>query len=316
MKEMLRRYLPLWIGIAVFGLAIGLPFGWGFSQFHHSSQVPREAAEPPAQAQSGQAQSPETYWGRLTTDPSAGGTLLLCLITAVLAGYTYRLFRATADLARDTRTASDAALTASTEGLLVARSALIATNRAWIHSPEVFVGSQPLLFYSKDRPSIGAQASVAIRITNVGNAPAIRVTMHTRLMAGMGAGVFPVLEQARLADEVKSGAFGLGITLFPKEVYPDNIGFREMAHIVHIGKDELDKALAANSSGSGAVVLYVVGCIDYTFPADSLTHHQTGFIRELRRKAPPFLLRPEDGDIASDDLVLIRSPMADARPTD
>jgi hypothetical protein len=191
MKEMLRRYLPLWIGIAVFGLAIGLPFGWGFSQFHHSSQVPREAAEPPAQAQSGQAQSPETYWGRLTTDPSAGGTLLLCLITAVLAGYTYRLFRATADLARDTRTASDAALTASTEGLLVARSALIATNRAWIHSPEVFVGSQPLLFYSKDRPSIGAQASVAIRITNVGNAPAIRVTMHTRLMAGMGAGVFP-----------------------------------------------------------------------------------------------------------------------------
>jgi hypothetical protein len=191
MKEMLRRYLPLWIGIAVFGLAIGLPFGWGFSQFRHSSQVPREAAEPPAQAQSGQAQSSETYWERLTSDPSAGGTLLLCLITAVLARYTYRLFRATADLARDTRTASDAALTASTEGLLVARSALIATNRAWIHSPEVFVGSQPLLFYSKDRPSTGAQASVAIRITNVGNAPAIRVTMHTRLMAGMGAGVLP-----------------------------------------------------------------------------------------------------------------------------
>jgi hypothetical protein len=34
----LRRYLPLWIGIAIFGLAIGLPLGWGFSRFH-SAQV-------------------------------------------------------------------------------------------------------------------------------------------------------------------------------------------------------------------------------------------------------------------------------------
>jgi hypothetical protein len=249
-----------------------------------------------------------------TERPSTIPRNILGVITAVLARYTYRLFRATADLARDTRTASDAALTASTEGLLVARSALAAANRAWIHSPEITVGSAPLIFYPRDRAPLGAQASVAIRISNVGNAPAIKLTTHVRMIV-LRTGVSPAQEQARLADELKGDAFGPGgRTLFPKEVYPDNIGVSEVSYAVHASREELDAALDMNP-GSGVIALYIIGCIDYTFPADSVTHHQTGFVRELCRKGPHFL-QPNAGDIPSADLVIRHSFMNDARPAD
>jgi hypothetical protein len=154
----------------VFGLAIGLPLGWGFSQFRQSSQVPRQTTEPPAQGQSGHAQSPETYWERLTIDPIASGTLLLCLITGVLARYTYRLFRVTADLARDTKIASDKALAASTEATNLARQDFVATHRPRIRLREfrlVELGSGRL--------------GVRCTLTNIGSGKA--------LIGGMGAKV-------------------------------------------------------------------------------------------------------------------------------
>jgi hypothetical protein len=244
----------------------------------------------------------------------AAFTFLMVAGTAALAFYTLRLWRATKKLATDAEEASAAALKASTDGVELARASLIATNRAWIHTPEVTVGSQPLIFYPSDLAQNGAQASVAIRIINVGNAPAIKVSMHAQLIVLRDA-ISPVLEQARLAEEVKNSAFGPGITLFPKEVHPDNIGAQEWSYAVSVSKEDIDKALLS-SPGVKAVLLYVIGCIDYTFPADPLTHHQTGFIRELRRRGFPGHLRPEDGDVPFADLEMVHSPMIQARPAD
>jgi len=109
---MLRRYLPLWIGMAIFGLAIGLPFGWGLSQFHHSSQISREAAQPPTQAQRSEAKHPEGFLDKTLDDPIAIFTFFLCMITGVLARYTYRLFRVTADVAREAKISSERQLRA------------------------------------------------------------------------------------------------------------------------------------------------------------------------------------------------------------
>lgn len=90
---MLRRYLPFWIGIAIFGLAIGLPLGWGFSQFHslHTQQSPERV-------QSGN--TPETFWERFRTDPTAFGAIVLCGVTAILAAYTALLWGATGRLVK------------------------------------------------------------------------------------------------------------------------------------------------------------------------------------------------------------------------
>jgi hypothetical protein len=47
-----------------------------------------------------------------------------------------------------------------------------------------------------------------------------------------------------------------------------------------------------------------VRCVDYTFPTDPTIHHQTGFIRELKRNGPAFL-SPDDGPIPINQLVLM-----------
>lgn len=57
----------------------------------------------------------ESYSEKWVTDPVAQGTLGLVLVTGLLAIFTYRLFKSTRDLARDTRVASAKALVASTD---------------------------------------------------------------------------------------------------------------------------------------------------------------------------------------------------------
>jgi hypothetical protein len=315
---MLRKFFFLWFGLLVFGLAVGLPLGWGFSQFHQSSlqspqhEVANQSAGDPKTYIIREPEDAFTKW----TDPIAIFTGLLFFVTVGLTFATFGLFEQTARLANDSEKASAAALRASTDSTQLARDSLIATNRAWIHTPEVTIGDQPLLFYeATTRPTLGASTSVAIRMTNVGNAPAIHVTTHLRMIA-MRTGVYPWQEQMKLADEVKGTAFNTGRTLFPKEVYPDHIGYGKVSYRVPISKDELDAAVNNNTAGTGVVSLHVVGCIDYTFPSDPTTHHQTGFIREVCKKGSPFFIKATDGNIPATDLELRHSPMTDARPAD
>jgi hypothetical protein len=71
----------------VFGLAIGLPLGWGFSQFHHSSQAPQiEVAQPPpATGPTYIQKEPDDSWVKWL-DPVAVATFLLAVAAFLTAG--------------------------------------------------------------------------------------------------------------------------------------------------------------------------------------------------------------------------------------
>jgi hypothetical protein len=89
-----------------FGLAIGgsiLLVGWQFHPPSHAEKIEVKVAGRPAFVQ----EEPESYLEKLV-DP-------IFLVTGPLALFTYRLFKSTADLARDTRKASKKALAASTK---------------------------------------------------------------------------------------------------------------------------------------------------------------------------------------------------------
>jgi hypothetical protein len=116
---------------AVFGLAIGLPLGWGFSQFHppaiatHHESGSSDAKGSPTYV----VKEYESYLDKVV-DPVAISTYVLCFVTGWLAWYTRGLFRETRKLARNTQQASAAALTASTD----ASKALVDMERPYISS--------------------------------------------------------------------------------------------------------------------------------------------------------------------------------------
>lgn len=271
-----------WIAAVVFGLSISLPLALAIS-IH----------QPPENTQG------VGRWGA----PLVAIAGVLCCITLALACHTLRLFRKTARLARDMRQASDAALDAAAEANNVSRATVIASSRAWIHTPEITVGFQGLAFFPEDRPSIGVSASIGIVITNVGNAPATFLNIHAWLTVLREKGRGIALQQSQRADEIRSGAFLPGRTLFPGEVYPDNV--HANAEIpISVGVDEIRAAMAESEDGE-QVTLYVIGCIDYTFPAHPLVHHQTGFIRQLGAK-DACAIRPKEGTHMGSDLLVIR----------
>jgi hypothetical protein len=197
----------------------------------------------------------------------------------------------TADAAKES---ADAAKMAAN----VAEKTLISSQRAWIRIDEIGLGGGALAFDEN-----GASVSISFKITNVGNSPAINVTPHAGLIVMKNGGPFHWQEQQRMCDEIRKHPFGLGFTLFPGETFPSNIGFGAWSLGVNISAEEIKKGLAVSADGKH-VVLYVFGCIDYTFPTDPTTHHQTGFIRELRKEGS-FLVSPDDGIIPIDKLTLM-----------
>lgn len=81
---MLKRAIALWIGAAIFGLTIGLPVIWAFSQFHPPAVI-HQAKE-------------ESFGSKLLNDPPAFFTAVLAIITGGLAFYTARLWTSTSSL--------------------------------------------------------------------------------------------------------------------------------------------------------------------------------------------------------------------------
>jgi hypothetical protein len=95
-----------YLGMLIFGLAIGLPFGWGFLHFHASSEPPiyqEQAAAQPDDRSCRVPPKPEPFLDRAINDPIAVISFLLVVITFFLAAFTYGLFAATADLATDSQ---------------------------------------------------------------------------------------------------------------------------------------------------------------------------------------------------------------------
>lgn len=115
------------------------------------------------------------------------------------------------------RTSTDAArrsADAAIQSANVAERTLITTQRAWIKVDANIAA--PLTFHE-----LGASTTVAFKIRNVGNSPAIHVTPHVWLGVLKEGGPSPQDEQKRRRDELRQGSFPFGFTLFPGESFPE-----------------------------------------------------------------------------------------------
>jgi hypothetical protein len=138
------------IGIAFFGAYSG-------------ARVNEYAANQQTAQHSVGVEHPSFLWHWATHDAVAVWTLLLCVVTGVLAYVTYGLYSATVKLAGDTKTASDAALLASTEATKLAREEFIATHR-----PKIMVQS----FTISDQGAVDRNAIIDFWMANAGESAA------------------------------------------------------------------------------------------------------------------------------------------------
>ncbi|WP_420970864.1 hypothetical protein [Bradyrhizobium sp. B120] len=174
------------------------------------------------------------------------------------------------------------------------KAALVAGQRAWIRIDSMAVGGAGLL---AKRESV--DAPIAFVITNVGNTPALRVWPYVKLLTARDS---LLDEQAKLCDEpTRQPGQTLGHTLFPNEQFPKNIGIGEYSVGTHLSKEEVARGLGVDNK---TIPLFVVGCIDYTFPTDPTAHHQTPFIREIDQNPVPIPISIDDGLIPPGKLVL------------
>jgi hypothetical protein len=205
----------------------------------------------------------------------------------IVAGYflqrSVRVAAEAANEARDAITAAQASADAANahaqaaeEANRINREVLIASQRAWVRVVDAKIGSQPLRFDGN-----GASASIAFTIENIGNAPALNISVHPSLVVLKSGGPFPFQVQKEKCEAIRRSGFG-GFTLFPNETHPNVVGLKEFAFSVNASKRDVDEGRSA-SPGGKYIGMHIVGCIDYTFPSDSIAHHQTGFIYELRK---------------------------------
>ena len=230
-------------------------------------------------------------------------TALLFIATLILASSTEDLRNYAEEQTRDMKRSIAEAKRAAD----VANQTLIASQRAWIRT-EVNISDQPLIFGDN-----GAGTSVSFKITNVGNTPAINISHHARLLVIKNGGPSPFDEQRKRCGEVRKQPFRPGFTLFPGEIFPSSIGFGTLSLGVNVSKDDVDKGREISADGKH-VLMWVIGCVDYTFPTDPTTHHQTMFMFELTRSRS--LIAPDDGTIPASELRLQESGIGDGRYAD
>jgi hypothetical protein len=266
----------------------------------HNPREQQTTAEQKASNEEQKQKIRPTIWQFMFPDSLSVFTLWLVISTFGLGivaiiqlGFLGRQEIIAADTAEAAKDSADAAKKAAN----VAENTLIASQRAWIRIDEIGLGGGGLAFDEN-----GASVSISFKITNVGNSPAVNVTPHAWLIVLKQGGPFAIQEQQRLCAEIRESPFGLGFTLFPGENFPTNMGYGAWSLGVNVSKDEIKKGRAVSADGKH-VELHVFGCIDYTFPTDATTHHQTGFIREIRKRGP-FLLSPDNGIIRINDLIL------------
>lgn len=238
-------------------------------------------------------------------------TGVLALVAIIQIGFLISADQTASEAAKAANESAKAAQKAAE----VSERTLKASQRAWIRA-EVGIENSPLTF---DRN--GASTTVSFKISNIGNVPAIRITPHAWLVAlKEKGGLFPWQEQLKRCGEVRQQSFGTGLnvsgfTLFPDERFPESIGVGGWSLGVNLSREEVDQALIPTPEGKHILALYIVGCIDYTFPSDSETHHQTGFLFELQKNAPSFIIF-EDGTIPAGQLRLSEQGMGLGRYAD
>jgi hypothetical protein len=158
----------------------------------------------------------------------------------------------------------------------VAKQTLIATNRAWLTVDVTLARDHNHIIFDSN----GAVLPIRIDMKNVGNAPAVKVSWHAWVVFE-GNRSNAIQEQALRCDRIRQQPFGIGPTIFPQERFPDpDLGWSFGAGT---SWEEINAAVPREAGGGQiARIVSLIGCVDYTFPADPDVHHQTGFVLFVR----------------------------------
>jgi hypothetical protein len=231
----------------------------------------------------------ETVWDRTISDPIALYTFLLAIFTLALAAASvfqgYFLIRADSTA----KTAADAALAtanaintqnthienslaeakraademsnlakATGEANKISRDHLIAANRAWLQVTVRVTG------VGHDQANDMLTVNFAYTIRNLGTAPAVRTHIQAEIILS-----FDNLHehQKRISENAKSAA-----AMHEPIIFPGNTLEKSVTYIGH-GNQEI---LQSIQKYSGFLVINLIGCVDYQFPA-AADHRQTWF---------------------------------------
>lgn len=193
-------------------------------------------------------------------------TFALVLVTALLAAYTAKLYRATVGLGKDAKTTSDRQATEMEMSLTIAQEsanaaaksaeAAIAAQRPWL-SVAVQIG-EPLMITEEE-----IRIDLILTITNSGNTPAVNIRVIPQLAAipikdglDFELGIKKALV---ISDNWNQLQHRIGRTIFPKSAAIER-------HVVQLPRSELLESVATgDNSDPSRIILNLGGCVDYIF---------------------------------------------------
>jgi hypothetical protein len=200
-------------------------------------------------------------------------TIIVAVANSVLTGLVFwQIFEARKDSQRQAKETQEQ-ISVAKSAAETAKHNLIASQRAWIKIEDMFILGDGLVF---DENGGGARFVVCPKITNLGNDPALKITLNAMLMVAGKANSFPLNERQKIAEKVRSQPFGTGFTLFPNESFPRKN--EKWGWSIVLDQDSID--CAKNFSGD-FFIMYLLGFIDYTFATDLAHHHQSGFFFDV-----------------------------------
>lgn len=213
-------------------------------------------------------------------------TLLLTIGTAILAGYTYRLWKSTERMAKEASTSAadqgkrtDRALELTEQSIQLAREAHVADHRAWLRVDVAIVSDLT-------REPGAYRLALQFRMTNVGRTPAMHAKPAVQVFVTIGD-IDLAAQQRNVSDEQRRrnvGPHTFGLTIFPNESESFTIG-------TYVSETEIARAdawfHAAHGKHAPSLLFCAVGCVDYVLGAGG-EHRQTGFILDLHHIDPQF----------------------------
>jgi hypothetical protein len=284
--------LAAFAAVAIF---LGLVLWRALFPTHHPVEKAAPSNEQYAQQQSAEQHSPVRSAEVSPDREIARYTLALAVFTAllVLVSIFQIAFLISADqIAGEAAGAAKDSAKYAKEAAEVANKTLIETQRPWMEPLEISVGS-PLVFDDQ-----GLRVTIASRLKNVGNVPAINV----RLLAFiLGGGLDVLNEQEKFCVGVKKQPDKSGPTVFPNQVTGQSIS-------IPLSKADIEKfGMSKPGDTRKFITPIVIGCIDYQLPVNG-EHRQTRFAYSLSelQGADDFVIYPERGIIPQDRLRLRR----------
>jgi hypothetical protein len=209
---MLTRVSILWaVFAAVMGFIVGGSVVWSFQYEPHykTDQASKQNADQNISSNSIE----KTIWK--PNDPVSAYTLVLAIFTGLLVAVSAIQIGFLIRADKITRRSADAAKAAAD----IAKSTLIASQRAWIRIDGIGLDGFRDLEFDEN----GVRTVLSVYATNVGNVPALNVTVRGRLVV-LDKRISPPTELQKLSDEIRAKPFGIGFTLFPGDKMPDYLG--------------------------------------------------------------------------------------------